>query len=235
MCCIHVFISSLSLKVVHSYKHRKVENGYPKLSLSHCVFSCGCRLTVFWLAKLWDHLSVIIVLTTMCGRVRDGLETKRKEAYFLVCAFPFFFAAALLWFLSPLSFILSPSTFSSLRQERHTQTTSQKHLLCVLTVCSQTGVPVGWDSETPASWALCEPGHGSLLIPTVDQCPCVCLCRTMCAFICVWLAELSTRFNHGCEHTHTQHLHFSNTRSIIHLPCWHSLLKCQHIHLHSFL
>lgn len=77
-------VSSLCARLcvsIHSHWNRLISiNTVNWKQLSKALFTfvffsisiALCWLTVFWLAKLWDHLSVIIVLTTMCGWVREG-------------------------------------------------------------------------------------------------------------------------------------------------------------------
>lgn len=118
--------------------------------------------------------------------------------------------------LPPLCFDFSPSFLSPvslphfLSLKTSTDNTTHKQLHCCTNcLCTETGIPVGWDpeTETQTSTAQCEPSHGSLVIPTVDQCPGVCLwrgkCVCMCVLICVRLAELLLSIMTVRSHTNT--------------------------------
>lgn len=59
---------------------------------------------------------------------------------------------------------------------------STTHFKGATTALSRLGTAAGWDSETPEQ--PIKPGHGSLLILTVDQYT-VCVCRLVCVRACV--------------------------------------------------
>lgn len=171
------------------------------------------EITILWSLYLPPHV----------GEWR--IETMRREAYFLVCAFSFFFLPQLFdfspCFLTPVSFHFS-SCRPSTDKKRHTNnSTINTSSVCVLTLCSQTGFTVGWDIEVLTSRAWSEFGHVSLLIPTVDQrLLCICVDKHVCSFVCVFLDVFDSRH---------KYLHFTYTRSIAHLPCLYFSIKWCHL------
>lgn len=193
-------LSMLSFPRSLSCKHSSW-TAEPKLSPSVYFFSVS-SLSSDWEAlrsPFCDHC------TYYCVWASEGrMETKRKIAHFPVWVVTFFlFATALLWFspscLLPVFFLWNPP---QRRKYSHKHKRLHSSTYCVHT---QTGVPVGRDTETKThtSTAQCEPSHGSLVIPTVPLCVFVFVCWTF------WLHSHPSTFH--CCLTPTQQVSLSST------------------------
>lgn len=181
------------------YKQEKHSSKAPSASLRLHVFLLAlCWLTVFWLAKLWDHLSVIIVLTTVWA-TEARMETKRKIAHILVCVVTFFLFIPrwfLLWFL--FSVFWRPSAVTEVHTEAQTA------------VCEHRLVS-WWDGTLRQRHAPVQPSTSPVNPYSVLACVGTdTLCFRDCALDSWTLYILHLL------------LHCSTTRfGLNHLPCWH--------------